>query len=108
MSLDVNRELGLLQKMTVRQLRDKHGEVFGESSRSGHRDFLVRRIIWRMQALDEGDLSERARTRAAEIARDADLRLRPPTTSQAAPAPNLNDGGSKPHQLAPKQPTPAR
>jgi hypothetical protein len=31
-----------------------------------------------MQALSEGDLSERARRRAAELARDADLRLNPP------------------------------
>jgi hypothetical protein len=31
-----------------------------------------------MQALAEGDLSERARRRAAELARDADLRLNPP------------------------------
>ena len=31
-----------------------------------------------MQALTEGDLSERARRRAAELARDADLRLNPP------------------------------
>jgi hypothetical protein len=31
-----------------------------------------------MQALAEGDLSQRARRRAAELARDADLRLNPP------------------------------
>jgi hypothetical protein len=31
-----------------------------------------------MQALAEGDLSERARKRAAELANDADLRLMPP------------------------------
>ena len=31
-----------------------------------------------MQALEEGDLSERARQRAAELANDADLRLSPP------------------------------
>jgi hypothetical protein len=36
--------------------------------------------VWssRMQALAEGDLSERARQRAAELAQDADLRLSPP------------------------------
>ena len=43
-----------------------------------------------MQALAEGDLSERARRRAAELARDADLRLNPPrrqTTPATAPEP---------------------
>jgi hypothetical protein len=39
---------------------------------------LIRKIAWRMQALAEGDLSERARQRAAELARDADVRVRPP------------------------------
>jgi hypothetical protein len=39
--------------------------------------WLVKRIAWRMQALAEGDLSERARRRAAELANDADLRLSP-------------------------------
>src|SRR5262249_9092331 len=40
--------------------------------------WLVKRIVWRRQALAEGDLSERTRRRAAELARDADLRLNPP------------------------------
>jgi hypothetical protein len=40
--------------------------------------FLVRRIAWRLQANAEGDLSERARHRAVEIADDRDLRLRAP------------------------------
>jgi hypothetical protein len=44
-----------------------------------------------MQALAEGDLSERARRRAAELVRDADLRLNPharkATTTAPAPVP---------------------
>jgi hypothetical protein len=39
-----------------------------------HREHLFRRIARRLQVLAEGDLSERARGRAHEIARDADLR----------------------------------
>jgi hypothetical protein len=35
-------------------------------------------IAWRLQAFAEGDLSERARRRALEIANDADLRIRAP------------------------------
>jgi hypothetical protein len=59
-------------------LRDKYREVFGEESRSNHKDFLFRRIAWRLQANAEGGLSERARRRALEIANDADLRIRAP------------------------------
>ena len=55
-------------------LREKYREVFQEATRSRHREHLFRRIAWRLQALAEGDLSERARSRAQQIARDADLR----------------------------------
>jgi hypothetical protein len=34
---------------------------------------LIKRIAWRMQALAEGDQSQRARRRATELARDADV-----------------------------------
>src|SRR5437764_235548 len=46
--------------------------------------FLFRRIAWRLQALAEGDISERACQRALEIAQDVDLRIcgpRPNVTS---------------------------
>src|SRR5439155_6578375 len=49
-----------------------------ETTNAGHKGWLAKRIAWRMQALAEGDLSERARQRAAELANDADLRLNPP------------------------------
>lgn len=68
-----------LQGMTPAALREVFREVFGEPSRSNNRQWLIRRIAWRMQAQAEGGLSDRARTRAAELARDEDLRLRPPT-----------------------------
>ena len=74
----VREEIEALRKMTVSQLRQKHAEVFGEETRSHHKQFLFRRIAWR--ALAEGGLSERARRRALEIANDADLRIRAPKT----------------------------
>jgi hypothetical protein len=52
--------------------------VFGEESKSSYKQFLFRRIAWRLQARVEGDLSDRARRRAIEIASDADLRTRAP------------------------------
>lgn len=74
----MQKEIEDLSKMTVGQLRQKYLEVFGEESRSNHKQFLFRRIAWRIQALAEGGLSERARRRALEIANDADLRIRAP------------------------------
>jgi hypothetical protein len=72
--------------MTVRDLREKYLEIFGEETRSHHKEFLRRRIAWRLQALAEGDLSERARKRAEELANDADLRIRIPRDSARSAA----------------------
>jgi hypothetical protein len=80
METAMQKQIEELSRMTVSQLRQKHLEVFGEESRSSHRQFLFRRIAWRIQALAEGGLSERARRRALEIANDADLRIRAPRT----------------------------
>jgi len=77
----IQEEIESLRKMTVSQLRQKHAEVFGEETRSHHKQHLFRRIAWRIQALAEGSLSERARRRAPEIANDADLRMRAPKTA---------------------------
>jgi hypothetical protein len=67
-------EMEKLRRASLRALREKYGEVFQEETRSRHREHLFRRIAWRLQALAEGDLTERARQRAHQIARDADLR----------------------------------
>lgn len=77
-SIDVEKTVRALNRMTVTQLRVRYGEVFGEAARSFNKPYLVKRIAWRLQAMQEGDLSERARRRARELANDADLRIRPP------------------------------
>ncbi len=78
MNATVLKEIEQLRTLTVNGLRERYREVFGEDSRSGNKDHLYRRIAWRLQANAEGDLSERARRRALEIANDADLRVRAP------------------------------
>jgi hypothetical protein len=72
-------EIENLRRASLAALRGKYREVFEEEARSRHREHLFRRIAWRLQALAEGDLSERARTRAQQIARDADLRMVAPS-----------------------------
>ena len=78
MTVNVAREAAALQRMTVPQLRERFAEVYKETTNAGNRAWLVKRILWRLQGLAEGDLSERARQRAQELANDADLRLNPP------------------------------
>jgi hypothetical protein len=67
-------EIENLRRASLAALRDKYREVFQEDTGSRHREHLFRRIAWRLQALAEGDLSQRARERAHQIAQDADLR----------------------------------
>jgi len=99
MPIDVDAAVTALSRMTVTQLRHRYGEVFGEPPRSFNKQHLVKRIAWRLQAIHEGDLSERARRRAGELANDADLRIRPPT------APDRADGNGEtttsPFRVAP-------
>ncbi len=78
MTLIIGREIAALRRMTPKELRARYAEVFGEPTRSGNREFLIKRIAWRLQSQAEGGLSERARRRAEQLARDADLRLTPP------------------------------
>src|SRR6201997_3741047 len=89
MPMNVSHELAALQRLTATQLKQRYAEVFGEETPAANKAWLVKRIAWRLQALAEGDLSERARRRAAELANEADLRLSPPKTNHAAPAAGL-------------------
>jgi hypothetical protein len=86
MTLSLGRELAALQRHSVPELRRRYAHVFGEATPANNRAWLIKRIAWRLQALAEGDLSQRARQRAAELAHDADLRLSPPK-APAAPLP---------------------
>jgi len=82
--MNVEKELAALRRLSVGELRLRYAELFGETTSSRHKTWLVKRIIWRLQAQAEGDLSERARRRAEELARDADLRLSPPRAKPPA------------------------
>lgn len=85
--MNINDEIELLRGMSLPRLKERFHEVYGEPTRSNHKEHLVRRVAWRLQALREGDLTERARRRARELANDADLRLNPPKVqAPAAPA----------------------
>ena len=87
MSLNLTREVAALGRLGVVELRSRFADLFGEPTRAGNKIWLIKRLAWRLQALAEGDLSERARRRAAELAQDADLRLTPPRPGTPVPRP---------------------
>jgi hypothetical protein len=78
MELNVHKEVAAMQRLGAKQLRGRYAEVFGETTTANNKTWLIRRIAWRLQALAEGDLTERARRRAEELGNDADLRMNPP------------------------------
>src|SRR5438067_3650047 len=74
-----------LQRLTMQELRVRYAELFGETTSAKNRTWLLRRVAWRLQALAEGELSERAHQRAAEFANDADLRITAPRVQEPVP-----------------------
>lgn len=78
MNDQIRTEIEQLRKQRTKALRLRYRELFGEESSSSNHAHLFRRIAWRLQALAEGDLTQRARERAIVLAADADLRLRAP------------------------------
>jgi hypothetical protein len=87
MDPEIAKEVAALPRLGFADLRARYAELFGETTRAGNRAWLVRRIASRLQALAEGDLSDRARQRAAELVNDADLRLMPPKPTDLARQP---------------------
>ncbi|XZE44062.1 DUF2924 domain-containing protein [Pirellulaceae bacterium SH467] len=78
MSPNVTIEIAELQNKTVNQLVQRYEQVFKEECRSRNKQYLIRRIAWRLQANDEGGLSRAALKRAAELAEDAETRVTAP------------------------------
>src|SRR5262249_11655873 len=101
MPADVGSQVAALEHMTVAELRARYADVFSEMTQVGHRTWLIKRIAWRLQALAEGDLSERAPRRAAELANDADLRLAPPKNNSAPPVEHPDLPTHKPDKRLP-------
>ena len=64
MEQTLNPDLAALHRLTTSELRARYAEVFGEQPNSWNRVWMLRRLAWRLQALAEGGLSERARRRA--------------------------------------------
>jgi len=74
----VRSEIENLRRLSIEQLRQRHRELFGEDSGCSNRMHLLRRVAWRLQAQAQGDLSQRASARAAQLAQDTDLRMQAP------------------------------
>lgn len=81
--MNIEAEVAAMGRMKVSELKERYEAVFGESTRTGNKAWLIKRIAWRMQSLVEGTLSVRARKRAMELANDSDVRLNAPKVMPA-------------------------
>ncbi|XZE55112.1 DUF2924 domain-containing protein [Planctomycetaceae bacterium SH139] len=95
MKLNIAKEVARLQKMTCGELRVQFATVTGETTNAKNRKWLIRRIVWRMQALVEGGLSSDAINRIRELADGADLRVTSPATRR------LSDNAGKRTRVLP-------
>jgi DNA modification methylase len=78
MSPNVLLEIAELQDKTVSQLVQRYEQVFEEECRSRNKQYLIRRIAWRLQANEEGGLSRAALKKAEELAIGAETRVTAP------------------------------
>jgi hypothetical protein len=73
MALNIDKEVAQMQRMTVNELQQKFADVFGEQTRGRNKQWLIKRLAWKLQAREYGGLSEVALRRAKEIADTCDL-----------------------------------
>ena len=67
MAINVAKEVATLRHMAVRELHDRYHEVFGENTNARNKQWLIKRIAWKLQANAEGDISDRARRLTSNI-----------------------------------------
>jgi hypothetical protein len=67
METSIVSEINRLRQMTVGELRIEWERLYGEPTRSRNRDYLWRRLAWRIQELAYGGLSDASKTRILEL-----------------------------------------
>jgi hypothetical protein len=72
----VAEQLVALEKMTVGELAGRYREVFGVPTRTRNKNYLRKKVAWRVQEIAEGGLSPRALAQIEELAPLAPVRWR--------------------------------
>jgi hypothetical protein len=96
--LKLGAEIAALSDMTVAELAATYQRLFGEPTRSRNKDYLRKRLAWKIQADAEGGLSLKALARIDELGDELPdrwkARLRPsasPDLTVTAPKEPLRD-----------------
>jgi hypothetical protein len=70
MNASIPAQIARFKAMSVGQLRVEWERLYGEPTRTRNRDYLWKRLAWRIQELQFGGLSDTAKARIAEINED--------------------------------------
>lgn len=93
---DMPSQLAELETMNVPALAAKYRELYGEPTRSRNRNYLKKRLAWRIEANFQGGLSQGAIARIQELGDQLSerwqMRLQQPANEAAA----ASDGASSP------------
>ncbi len=95
MDLSITGQIAALRRMTVGELREQWQRLYDEPTRSRNKDYLWKRLAWRVQELAHGGLSDRAKQRIEELAPDGFVRAR---------TPNVAPPAADPERRAPRDP----
>ena len=101
MQSDITKIINSLKKMTKAELKTEYRRVFGENARSFNRLFLTKRIAWRIQVNQYGDLSTRVKQKMKELADESDVRIKAPSGTFPKDNDILRNVNSKDHRLPP-------
>ncbi len=96
----VEVEIMDLKSMTVAELQEKYAALFGRESPSHNRDWLWKKLAWKVQEIREGGIDDATREKAAALARDNRLRVRTPRVQPEPEAP------AQAHPRDPRLPAP--
>ena len=94
MDTSILSQIGALQRMPVSDLQAKWLRLYGEPTRSRNKQFLFRRLAWRIQELQHGGLTDGAKQRIDALA--SDTFERPRTPAHAGSTPDAEPAGRAP------------
>ena len=102
---DVPGQLAALEAMNVGALAEKYRELYGEPTRSRNKDYLKKRLAWRIQELAEGGLPPGAVALINQIGDQMPerwrMRMTRPATTEDEPPPLLLPVGPRDPRLPP-------
>ncbi len=107
--MNIQQEIDAIRLMNLEELRAKYAQLFGHLPRACHKGHLIRRVVWQAQAAVEGGLSDRAKRRAAQLTKDADLPVarprKPPADGSNLAKPPAKEAPAKRDQRLPMRGT---